>query len=130
MAANCLGLGTLDGTKISKVDGVALGGGVSVDDAKAGFVFYYVVLQGVKKPFCVLRSHKDAADNLRLGEAGKHGCKVNDELAVGVGNKGKVGVLSSGHFLAYIKAELLLIVVHIKDSYVSSANLANIFVIL
>ena len=57
MAANCLGLGPLDGTEVSEVDGVALGGGVGLDDTEAGLVLDYVVLQGVKQPFCVLGSH-------------------------------------------------------------------------
>lgn len=90
MAANCLGLGTLDGTEVSEVDGIVLGGSVGLDDTEAGLVLDYVVLQGVKQPLCVLGGHEDAAYNLRLGKTGKHCCEINDELTVGVGDEGKI----------------------------------------
>ena len=90
MAANCLGLGALDGTEVSEVDGIALGGGIGLYDTEAGLVLYYVVLQSVKQPFCVLGGHEDAAYNLGLGKAGKHCCEINDELTVGVGDEGKI----------------------------------------
>lgn len=97
------------------------------DGAEGALVAHDVLLQGGEQALGMLGSQNDAALHLRLGYAGQHPGKVDDEIAAGMGDNSEVGIFTLCHVLWQFELQLswlriVLFVVHNSSFTESRCN--------
>ena len=80
-----------------------------VDTAVFLLEFADVVAQCGQQPLGVLRRHDDAGGNVSLGHSRHHGYEIKDELVIGMGDNGQVGIGSFGYLFAEVDVDFLLL---------------------
>lgn len=75
------------------------------DGTKLMLITHDILLQGKEQTLGMLRSKDNATLHHGLGETGEHTGKINDEVATGMGDNGKIGIVSLGHIGGQIQLE-------------------------